>query len=53
MHRAARERRGGDDETIILSCDVGGAEAQAVRNAMEATGEEVVVVHVAIQSMGQ
>ena len=53
VHQAARERRSGGDDTIIFSFDVGGAEAQAVRNAMEAIGEEVVVAHVAIQRMGQ
>ena len=51
VQQAAGGRGEADDELIVLSLDVGGAEAQAVRNAMEATGEEVIVVHVALGAM--
>ena len=44
---------GGDSEELtVLSLDVGGGEAQAMRCAMEATGKEILVIHAALQRMG-
>ena len=53
MMQATAGRGDDSEELIVLSLDVGGGEAQAMRCAMEAAGKEILVMRAALQRMGQ